>query len=389
MDVGTTPFPASIPPEVADDAVDHPSAVNLRVAVPAVALAIADAATRARLGMLLARAGRLVASEDVVSVAPVILTDVPGGARAAITGLRARARSDAAIVVLFPNTTGPSEIAAAYASGALLCLREPIDEHELFAVVGSVVDTHAAKTRADSLARQLDLHAHLASLGRVTANLAHELGNPLAVMSINVDTLQREVCETEPARLAVLRDAIADTRTALDRASLIVAQLRSLSGASLGASVQDVPLATFAADVRRWAFADLQGIEVEELIDEPVIARADRRLLGQIAINLLANAAHAARQLPAPRIRIHVYGTPKTAILSVRDNGPGIPIELQDQIFEPFFTTRRGAGGTGLGLALCREYATQMGARITMWTAPGRGTCFRVHMPRSEQCEER
>jgi signal transduction histidine kinase len=69
-------------------------------------------------------------------------------------------------------------------------------------------------------------------------------------------------------------------------------------------------------------------------------------------------------------------------VLSVRDNGPGIPEELRDRIFEPFFTTRRGEGGTGLGLALCREFAARMGARLTLWTAAGRGACFRVHLPR-------
>jgi nitrogen-specific signal transduction histidine kinase len=61
---------------------------------------------------------------------------------------------------------------------------------------------------------------------------------------------------------------------------------------------------------------------------------------------------------------------------------PGILPEILDRIFEPFFTTRRGQGGTGLGLALCQEYAARMQSRVSLWTAPGRGACFRVHMPR-------
>jgi signal transduction histidine kinase len=67
--------------------------------------------------------------------------------------------------------------------------------------------------------------------------------------------------------------------------------------------------------------------------------------------------------------------------LSVRDNGPGISPEIRDRIFEPFFTTRRG---TGLGLALCQEYAVQMHAHVTLWTALGRGACFRIHLRRAE-----
>ena len=65
-------------------------------------------------------------------------------------------------------------------------------------------------------------------------------------------------------------------------------------------------------------------------------------------------------------------------MLSVRDNGPGVPLEFQEKIFEPFFTTRRELGGTGLGLALCREYAARMGATLSLWSTPGRGACFRV-----------
>jgi signal transduction histidine kinase len=121
----------------------------------------------------------------------------------------------------------------------------------------------------------------------------------------------------------------------------------------------DVDLSAVVRDVRRWAAREPDGIEVQETI----VARADPRLLGQIT-------------------RLHVYGSPTTAVLSVRDNGPGIAPEIRDRIFEPFFTTRRGQGGTGLGLALCREYARQMQARITLWTAPGRGSYFRVHMGR-------
>jgi C4-dicarboxylate-specific signal transduction histidine kinase len=59
------------------------------------------------------------------------------------------------------------------------------------------------------------------------------------------------------------------------------------------------------------------------LIEEPLVALADPWLLGQVLLNLVANAAHAARQLPSPRVRLHVYGSRETAIVSVRDNGPG------------------------------------------------------------------
>jgi signal transduction histidine kinase len=103
-------------------------------------------------------------------------------------------------------------------------------------------------------------------------------------------------------------------------------------------------------------------------------------MLGQLVLNLTTNAAQAARALPSPRVRYHVYPSAGRVVLSVRDNGPGIAEHLHDKIFEPFFTTRRGRGGTGLGLALCREYARNMGASLTVWSAPGRGACFRISL---------
>src|SRR5207248_701244 len=116
--------------------------------------------------------------------------------------------------------------------------------------------------------------------------------------------------------------------------------------------------------------------------EETLRVTANRMLLEQLVLNLITNAAFFARKLAAPRIRVHVYSTPTEGIVSVRDNGPGIPADLQDRVFEPFFTTRRNEGGTGLGLALCREYANQMGGRISLWSVPGRGACFRVHLRR-------
>jgi signal transduction histidine kinase len=167
---------------------------------------------------------------------------------------------------------------------------------------------------------------------------------------------------------------------AVERITAILSTARALARGSGSNRREDVDLASLVRDVRRWAQSELEGVEVHELIDEPLIARTDPRLLGQILLNLVTNAAHASRQLPSPRVRLHVYRSSHGAIVSVRDNGPGVPAEIRDRIFEPFFTTRRGQGGTGLGLALCREYATQIQARITLWTAPGRGSCFRVHL---------
>ena len=258
--------------------------------------------------------------------------------------------------------------------------------------------------------RQLDIHSHLAALGRVTANFTHELSNPLAALMMNFQNVRDQLESLATLRdlmaLAVrdvpreiadrarpwlfrtasgeeLRSGIDDMQSSLDRIHGLLETVRSLSRGGQSSRIEEVDLVTVVRDVRRWADKELEGIKVQELIDEPLVARADPRLVGQIVLNLVTNAAHAARQLPSPRVRLHIYGTPDKAIVSVRDNGPGVPAEIRDRIFEPFFTTRRAQGGTGLGLALCREYAAQMQGRLTLWTVPGRGACFRVHLRRA------
>jgi signal transduction histidine kinase len=407
-------FPSSSPPETEGDAVvfeeERPSVSELRTALPAVALLVRDQGLRHRLSVSMQSVGLVAVGEDILPAAVVIITDAPNGSQKAVTDLRARGRSDAAIIVVLGGSAPASEVHAAYESGALLCLRE-LDEDQLLAAIGSAIHLHQAKAHADDLMRQLDIHSHLAALGRVTANFTHELSNPLAALMMNFqsvrdqleglstlrdlmavairDGLPREIADrARPCLLGTtsggdLRAGIDDMQSALDRIHGLLETVRSLSRGGLSSRIEEVDLATVLRDVRRWADKELAGVHVQELIDEPLLARADPRLLGQIVLNLVTNAAHAARQLPSPRVRLHVYGTPDTAIVSVRDNGPGVLPEIRDRIFEPFFTTRRAQGGTGLGLALCREYASQMQGRLTLWTVPGRGACFRVHLRRA------
>jgi signal transduction histidine kinase len=412
--LGSTPFPTSLPPEAGIDtmlAFGSSSESGQHSVTPTVALVVAERALCDSLTSVLQRAGRMVGGDDLIPVAVVVITDAEDGAKHAVAGLRARTRSDAAIIVVLADSAPASEVSAAYHAGAVLCLRVPLDEHQLLAAVSSAIDLRMAKVHADGLKRQLDVQSHLASLGRVTAGFTHEVSNPLAVLASNFELVRADVdrlfqerdllavpideSASSPTKKAAgeclspipsaqeVRSALADIGSALDRIKGVLAMARAFAQGSFTRRIEEVDLASVVRDVRRWAANELEGIEVQELIEEPLAAHSDRWLLGQIVLNLVTNAAHAARKLPSPRVRLHVYGSNETAIVSVRDNGPGVPREIRDQIFEPFFTTRRGQGGTGLGLALCREYAAQMQAHLTLWTATGRGACFRIHLRRA------
>jgi signal transduction histidine kinase len=163
------------------------------------------------------------------------------------------------------------------------------------------------------------------------------------------------------------------------RLHTLLATMRDLVGHTYELRRETLDVRELAQDVLAWLSEELRDVQVE-LVGEPAFAQTDRTLLAQVLTNLISNAAHAAKSLPSPRIRLHVYPKAGRIVISVRDNGPGIPLDLQDKVFEPFFTTRRAEGGTGLGLALCREYILQLNADLSLWSLPGRGACFRVEL---------
>jgi C4-dicarboxylate-specific signal transduction histidine kinase len=122
------------------------------------------------------------------------------------------------------------------------------------------------------------------------------------------------------------------------------------------------------------------GVTIESVVEGDLSVMGDATRIRQILMHLTRNAAHASRHLASPRVRLHVYAAGDSGVISVRDNGPGIAEEMQMKVFEPFHTTWRADGGVGLGLALCRENADQMGATLSLWSSPGRGSCFRLLM---------
>ncbi len=382
------------------------SSADLSSVGDAIAVAIDAPALRLQILSALASRGLAVAGADVVPEATVVIASAAADIAAQVADLRRRARPDAAILIVLA-TVSAEAVATAHKAGAFACLRPPLVEEELIGFVTAAQDSRAARVQAADLARKLDLEAHLASIGRISAGLSHEVSSPLGAASLNMDTVERECArlvqtlkwlaysppEDLPGRLALTREhigefeskdglagAIQDTVSAHLRLRTLFETMRGLVGRTHEVRREPIEILPMLHEVQKWLAPELRGVEVE-VIGELLRATADRTLLGQLLHNLTSNAAHAAKALSAPRIRLHAYSAGSRVIMSVRDNGPGIPLDLQERIFEPFFTTRRGKGGTGLGLALCREYALQMRAELSVWSLPGRGACFRISLP--------
>jgi two-component system sensor histidine kinase PilS (NtrC family) len=198
-------------------------------------------------------------------------------------------------------------------------------------------------TRAREQAQQLKL----AALGRLTANIAHEIRNPLAAISHAAELLREEKRGDDRERLTRI---VHDNALRLDRLVNDVLQLNRRDRAAAAPLRLQPWLSDFVAE-----FVANEGVPRERIALE---ARRDswiafdREHLHQVMWNLAKNAVRHARAQPGS-VQIVLDGYAERVEVSVIDNGPGVPGPIQGQLFEPFFTTE--AKGTGLGLYLARE----------------------------------
>jgi len=220
-------------------------------------------------------------------------------------------------------------------------------------------------TRAREHAQQLKL----AALGRLTANIAHEIRNPLAAISHASELLEEEKRAEHRARLTRI---IQDNTRRLDRLVSDVLQLNRRDRISAGPIRVHPWLREFVAEFVANEAAAAGRFSVHAASDAWI--EFDREHLHQVMWNLLRNAVrYAGPQSGAVRIALRGYAG--RVELSVIDNGPGVPPARQGQLFEPFFTTE--AKGTGLGLYLARELCAANRATLE-YVNDGPGAHFRI-----------
>lgn len=218
------------------------------------------------------------------------------------------------------------------------------------------------------LQAQLARSDKLASIGQLAAGLAHEVGNPLSATIGYLHLLERGL----PAEQA--SEVVGRSLGQLDRINQSIKDLLGfarqdepvpLSEVVLGAVVTDVlALARVHPAVRDVTLAVAEGAELSRT------ARADPHKLTQIVLNLLINGAHAAASSTKPELRLDLRADgPDQVELSVEDSGEGVPEALRERIFDPFFTSRPAGEGTGLGLAVSRALARELGGDLLV----GRG----------------
>jgi two-component system NtrC family sensor kinase len=220
----------------------------------------------------------------------------------------------------------------------------------------------------------------VATMGSLLAGVAHELNNPLAVLSGQAQLLQGQSRDPAITRRTVKIAEAADRCVRIVRNFLALARQRPPERTQTSLT-QVVPAAMelLAYELRS------DNVEVVfDLAEDLPTLWADPHQLHQVLVNLVGNAHHAMRRQPPPR-RITLQGRFERergrVRLAVSDTGPGIPAAIQARIFEAFFTTKPAGEGTGLGLSLCHSIVEEHGGTITLESAEGTGTTFILDLP--------
>ncbi len=257
----------------------------------------------------------------------------------------------------------------------------------------------------------------LASLGALTAGIAHEIRNPLnfvnnfAMLSTElIEELREELAGGEDGNGELDQEFIEEILDDLNtnvvkvnehgrRANSIVEGMLAHSRDDSG-EAEAVDINAMVDEYTRLAYHGMRGVDstfnvdmVKEFDPNAGEVEAIARDLSRVFLNVVTNACqatHVRRQKEEdssylPTVRVKTEADEKKVRVTVRDNGTGIPDEVLGKIFDPFFTTKTGTGGTGLGLSISHEIVQEHGGKMEVDTKPGEFTEFVITLPRKGQ----
>ena len=234
------------------------------------------------------------------------------------------------------------------------------------------------------VAQQLAIaHEKLASIGQLAAGVAHEINNPMCFITANVGDLLEELraAAALPPGLVEYRDSILpETVDGIARVNTIVDDLRRFARAEPEPFVE-FELSREVTTAVRMARTQLRaGQELHVAPMAAVRVRGLPRQMGQVILNLIVNALQSLDDQGEVWVEMSDHGD--LVEVSVTDNGAGMTRETMEKLFRPFFTTKPPGKGLGLGLAVVHGIVTSHGGRIEVESSVGRGSRFRLRLPR-------
>lgn len=314
-------------------------------------------------------------------------------------------------VIFLTGLNETDKIVDAFKKGATDYILKPVIMEELSARINTHIDLYNARKKlkhfasemeelADQRAKQLVHADRLATIGRLYAELAHEIKNPATFISGNIQTLEMfwpilksslfytlnecEDCDKEKIRFIIdeIPKMISSVRSGISGITRVVDNFKSysrkqefeISEFSINESIQ------ISETICEKIFKG--GIKLEKDIQSDIICcKGDKHQLAQVFTNLFVNAADAMIETKDPKIIIKVFTADSNCFIDINDNGPGMSNEKIKDIFNPFFTTKPLGKGTGLGLSICKSIIEQLKGSIHADLNELGGMSFKIMLP--------
>ncbi len=267
--------------------------------------------------------------------------------------------------------------AAQDADGAPVCRATMIDITERKAAEAAL---QASSDEVKTMSQQLWQAAKLATMGELASSIAHELNNPLATISLRVESLIAQTTGDDPRRreLEIIGQEV-------ERMGKLVSNLLQFSRRSQP-QISTVNVCDEIEKTLELIHYHLRKHNIavaREFKPEGPLIHADRQQLRQLFLNLFTNASDAMPEGGTLTIRVTKRPEEKQICIEIADTGVGIPPEILPKVLEPFYTTKPEGKGTGLGLAICRRIAQAHNGtlNITNEGGPGNGTRVCITLP--------
>lgn len=237
---------------------------------------------------------------------------------------------------------------------------------------------NAMAASLDRQQRELRSAERLAAVGRISAQITHEIRNPLNAIGLNAELLSEELAQLSPAPREATQLVAAISRE-VDRLEAVAEEYLKFARLPRAAPAP-LDLDEVVASLLDFVGPELSAARIEvvrELAGGLPSVEGDEAQLRAVALNLVRNSRES---MPGGgTLRVRTRRADGGVELEVEDTGGGMPPEVLARIFEPFYTTKER--GTGLGLAYARRVVAEHGGRIQCDSAPGRGTTFTIRLP--------